>query len=163
MISCALKEAIGPKPMKLARSRLPRHFPGITLLELTVVICVILSLLSILFIGARAWKRGSDRAACVMNLRTVQWAMRSYQNLGGYDPGSRLYAFEEKQDLLELLNTKGFFSAEIYGIAKGQEACPGGGTCATLSTNSFPALGELFMTCSLAGGELHAPANHQDW
>ncbi|MBC7981098.1 MAG: prepilin-type N-terminal cleavage/methylation domain-containing protein, partial [Armatimonadetes bacterium] len=42
--------------MKAAKS-------GMTLLELTVVILVLLSLISILFIGARAWKKGSDRAA----------------------------------------------------------------------------------------------------
>lgn len=52
-----------------------------TLLELTVVILVLLSLIAILFIGARAWKRGSDRAANLMNLRNTQQAMRSHQNL----------------------------------------------------------------------------------
>ena len=35
---------------------------GMTLIELTVVILVLLSLISILFVGARAWKKGSDRA-----------------------------------------------------------------------------------------------------
>jgi len=52
-----------------------------TLLELTVVILVLLSLITILFIGARAWKRGSDRSANMMNLRNTQAAMRSHQNL----------------------------------------------------------------------------------
>jgi prepilin-type N-terminal cleavage/methylation domain-containing protein len=42
---------------------------GMTLLELTIVILVLLTLVSILFIGARAWKKGSDRAANIMNLR----------------------------------------------------------------------------------------------
>ena len=40
---------------------------GMTLLELTVVILVLLSLITILFVGARAWKRGSDRSANIMN------------------------------------------------------------------------------------------------
>ena len=39
---------------------------GMTLIELTVVILVLLSLISILFVGARAWKRGSDRAGCII-------------------------------------------------------------------------------------------------
>lgn len=39
---------------------------AMTLLELTVVIMVLLSLISILFIGARAWKRGSDRTGCIL-------------------------------------------------------------------------------------------------
>ena len=49
-----------------------------TLIELTVVILVLLSLISILFIGAKAWKVGSDRAANVMNLRNVQQAVRGH-------------------------------------------------------------------------------------
>jgi type II secretory pathway pseudopilin PulG len=54
---------------------------GMTLLELTVVILVLLSLISILFIGARAWKKGSDRAANIMNLRNCQQAMRGHENM----------------------------------------------------------------------------------
>lgn len=60
---------------------------GMTLLELTVVILVLLSLISILFIGARAWKRGSDRAANIMILRNTQQAMRSHQNMNNLDVG----------------------------------------------------------------------------
>ncbi len=54
---------------------------GMTLLELTVVILVLLSLISILFIGARAWKKGSDRAGCILNIRNVQQAMRGHANM----------------------------------------------------------------------------------
>ena len=54
---------------------------GMTLLELTVVILVLLSLISILFIGARAWKKGSDRSANIMNIRNCQQAMRGEQNM----------------------------------------------------------------------------------
>lgn len=52
-----------------------------TLLELSVVIMVMLTLISLLFIAARVWKQGSDRAANVMNLRNTQQAMRGHQNL----------------------------------------------------------------------------------
>ena len=54
---------------------------GMTLLELTVVILVLLSLITILFVGARAWKKGSDRSANIMNIRNCQQAMRGYQNM----------------------------------------------------------------------------------
>jgi len=54
---------------------------GMTLLELTVVILVLLSLIAILFVGARAWKRGSDRAGCIMNIRNVQQAARGHMNM----------------------------------------------------------------------------------
>ena len=60
---------------------------GMTLLELTVVILVLLSLISILFIGARAWKKGSDRAASILQIRNVQQAVRSYANMNGINPG----------------------------------------------------------------------------
>ena len=53
---------------------------GMTLLELTVVILVLLSLISILFIGARAWKKGSDRSTNLINIRNCQQAMRGHQN-----------------------------------------------------------------------------------
>jgi prepilin-type N-terminal cleavage/methylation domain-containing protein len=54
---------------------------GMTLIELTVVILVLLTLISILFVGAKAWKKGSDRAANVMNLRNVQQAVRGHSNM----------------------------------------------------------------------------------
>ena len=53
--------------MKLTRNT--KRASGMTLLELTVVILVLLSLISILFIGARAWKKGSDRAASILTIR----------------------------------------------------------------------------------------------
>lgn len=56
---------------------------GMTLLELTVVILVLLSLISILFVGAQAWKRGSDRSANIMNIRNVQQAVRGHENMRG--------------------------------------------------------------------------------
>lgn len=54
---------------------------AMTLLELTVAILVLLTLVSILFIGARAWKKGSDRSANIMNVRNIQQAVRGHQNM----------------------------------------------------------------------------------
>jgi type II secretory pathway pseudopilin PulG len=67
--------------MKLNNTHTTKRKAGMTLLELTVVILVLLSLISILFIGARAWKRGSDRSANLMNLRNTQQAMRGHENM----------------------------------------------------------------------------------
>ncbi|RYD49918.1 MAG: prepilin-type N-terminal cleavage/methylation domain-containing protein [Verrucomicrobiaceae bacterium] len=69
--------------MKLTNTRNVIHKSGMTLLELTVVILVLLSLISILFIGARAWKKGSDRAANILNVRNVQQAVRAHANIRG--------------------------------------------------------------------------------
>ena len=67
--------------MKLNNTLTMKRKAGMTLLELTVVILVLLSLISILFVGARAWKKGSDRSANLMNLRNTQQAMRGAQNM----------------------------------------------------------------------------------
>ena len=67
--------------MKLTNTLTMKRKAGMTLLELTVVILVLLSLISILFIGARAWKKGSDRAANILNIRNVQQAVRAHANV----------------------------------------------------------------------------------
>ena len=54
-----------------------------TLLELTVVILVLLSLIGLLFAGSRAWKSGADRTACIMHQSNVQKALRGHANLYG--------------------------------------------------------------------------------
>ncbi len=61
-----------------------------TLLELTVVIMVMLSLIFILLVGARAWKKGADRSANIMNVRNVQQAVRGHQNTWEMDFGDPL-------------------------------------------------------------------------
>jgi type II secretory pathway pseudopilin PulG len=71
--------------MKLTNTHNMKRKAGMTLLELTVVILVLLSLISILFVGARAWKKGSDRAANIMNIRNCQQAMRGHQNMKGLE------------------------------------------------------------------------------
>jgi len=73
--------------MKLTNKLTMKCKSGMTLLELTVVILVLLSLISILFIGARAWKKGSDRSANIMNLRNTQQAMRGHANMNQLNTG----------------------------------------------------------------------------
>jgi len=73
--------------MKLTNTHSMKAKSGMTLLELTVVILVLLSLISILFVGARAWKKGSDRSANIMNIRNTQQAMRGHQNMKELEVG----------------------------------------------------------------------------
>ncbi|MBC8126009.1 MAG: prepilin-type N-terminal cleavage/methylation domain-containing protein, partial [Gloeobacteraceae cyanobacterium ES-bin-144] len=109
--------------MKLTNTLTMKRKSGMTLLELTVVILVLLSLISILFVGARAWKAGSDRAGCILNLRNVQQAVRAYQN--SYDKGK----------------TSGSISgADLIGSGKYVETipvCPAGGAYTPDETGSF--------------------------
>jgi len=54
---------------------------GMTILEMTVVIVLLMALVSVLFIGATAWRQGTDRSTNLLNLRNTQQAMRGHQNL----------------------------------------------------------------------------------
>src|SRR5689334_17663553 len=96
-----------------------RWAAGLTLLELTVVISVLLSLASLLTTGARAWKRGADRSQCLMSIRTFQVALRSYQNIYDYHEGT-LHPMEAgTSDLAEHLQMKGFITPGQYAMATG--------------------------------------------
>jgi prepilin-type N-terminal cleavage/methylation domain-containing protein len=126
-------------------ARLSKRKRGMTLLELTVVILVLLSLISILFIGARAWKKGSDRAACVITIRNVQQMIRSYQNLNDEPFGATI-------DVFVIANE---FQLSNIGT------CPGGGDYDHAGT--IPPVGTLVMTCSLAGSDGHVPDDYYGW
>ena len=130
-----------------------RKNKGMTLLELTVVILVLLSLISILFIGARAWKAGSDRAGCILNIRNVQQAARSYGNM-----------YNVAQD-----GTGSIPAGELQGAGKFVETspvCPAGGayTPADLTLAvTIPAVSSLAMSCGLSASDGHVPSSIQGW
>jgi type II secretory pathway pseudopilin PulG len=124
--------------MKLTRNT--KRASGMTLLELTVVILVLLSLISILFIGARAWKKGSDRAASILTIRNVQQAVRSFSNMNGHNPG----------DTVATLQT------DIFGAGKFIENDPTAGTHPAgtgvsyqiAAATTIPVVGVLYLTAS---------------
>lgn len=129
--------------------RATRWKSGMTLLELTVVILVLLSLVTILFIGAQAWKSGSDRTLCIMNLQNVQKGVRSYTNLYGFKPGQTVSGLR----------------SQIIGLGRfveSEPACPRDGTY-SYGEDQIPAVGVLYMTCSLASSENHEPPSYVDW
>jgi type II secretory pathway pseudopilin PulG len=125
---------------------------GMTLLELTVVILVLLSLISILFVGAQAWKRGSDRTLCIMNIQNVQKGVRSYSNLYGYGPGQTVTGLQIR----------------VVGLGKFVEKtpiCPSSGAYAyggAFGMDTIPPVGQLYLGCSLSGSG-HIPTNYGDW
>lgn len=136
---------------------------GLTLLELTIVITILMTLIALLFIGSRAWKRGSDRAACILTLRNMQSATRSYQNLYGYSFGDRPYAEYGTQDIGDHLYRKGYIEEKLYKQATGAEKCPAGGAYACPIPDIFPREGELYIQCSLSGSDEHTPKSYGDW
>ena len=124
---------------------------GMTLIELTVVILVLLSLITTLFIGARAWKRGSDRAGCIMNQRKLQQAVRSYANLSAFNPGQNIAPIN--------------LQSALIGIGQFVETtpeCPGAGAY-TFGGNVIPTTGTLYMTCDLAVSDKHVPDEISAW
>jgi type II secretory pathway pseudopilin PulG len=120
-----------------------------SLLEMTVVILVLMTLVSVLFIGARAWKRASDRALCITNMMTVQKAVRGYANLHNKKPGDTVAGLE----------------AQVVGPDRYFEAlpsCPSGGTY-TLGGDVVPLVGDVYASCSLATSEGHEPEDPSNW
>ena len=119
---------------------------GLTLIEVTLVIAVLLGLISVLFIGVAAYKKGSDRAKCILNISTVQKAVRSYQNL------------------YELAIGDGLADTDIAGAGKMIESTP---TCPSSGTYTFgttvPTAGTAYLTCSLATSDDHVPSTTAGW
>lgn len=126
---------------------------GMTLLELTVVILVLLSLISVLFIGANAWKKGSDRALCIMNIRNVQTAVRSFSNLYGYNPGESVPGLQMRVigpgQFVEKLPSCPASGVYSYGGEAGAE--------------TIPLIGTLYLKCSLSTSAGHVPTDVSDW
>jgi prepilin-type N-terminal cleavage/methylation domain-containing protein len=142
--------------------RVVRH-RGLTLLELTVVLIILLALVSIMSVGARAWLRGSERTSCILTLRNVQVATRSYQNLYGYNYGGRPYAERGTQNIVEHLHNKGYIEESTYKYSRGTTPCAAGGTYTCPQPDIFPLEGELFMHCSLSESANHVPSTLDGW
>ncbi|WP_338287557.1 hypothetical protein [Luteolibacter sp. LG18] len=106
-------------------------------------------MISILFIGAQAWKNGSDRTLCIMNLQSVQKGVRSYSNIYGYAPGMTVVGLQDK----------------VVGLGKFVEStpeCPHNGTY-SYGGDVIPDVGSLYMSCSLKDSANHLPPHYGDW
>jgi hypothetical protein len=124
---------------------------GMTLIELTVIMFVLLFIIGMSFIGVKAWKSGSDRAACVLNIYHAQEAVRSFSNLNGFNPGQTLASVDVE--------------AKVFGLdsfVNVRPECPSDGAYST-KKNTIPAYGTLYLTCSLAGSGKHQPDNFHQW
>lgn len=127
---------------------------GLTLIELTLVIVILLLFLGMTWVAVAAWKGGADRSACILNIRHMQLAVRGYSNAQSLNPG----------DDTSLQSPSVVLQDELVGAGKflGQSPqCPAGGSY-TLGGNEIPAIGTLYMSCSL-GSEGHAPENYASW
>ena len=107
---------------------------GTTLVELSVVIAVILLLVGVLFIGVSAWRNGANRSACMVNMASIQKAVRGEQNINLMNPGDTLASTK--------LVTDGYFGA--------LPTCPIGNAAYTY-TGTVPAQGTQYATCAATG------------
>lgn len=161
--------------MKLTNTKTNKSSKGMTLIELTVVILVLLSLISVLFIGARAWMRGSDRAGAALLIRNAQQGVRSHSNIMGVDTPASLTATPPGAPLAWPASTNQILREEVFGSGRYVEVEGVDGTLpdhpaagvafiAEPANNSdfesVPPLGTLYMT-SDTEADFYAPSGVQ--
>jgi type II secretory pathway pseudopilin PulG len=111
--------------------------PGMTLIEITVVILVLLTLIAVLFIGANIYKKGADRAACILNIRNIHQAVRADQNLENRNSGDAIVG-----TILGVAGSGAYFETVI--------TCPSAGGAYTVAT-TYPPIGTVGADCATLG------------
>ena len=111
--------------------------PGMTLIEITVVILVLLTLIAVLFIGANIYKKGADRAACILNIRNIHQAVRADQNLENRNSGDAIVG-----TILGGPGSGAYFETVI--------TCPSAGGAYTVAPN-YPPIGTVAADCATLG------------
>ena len=118
--------------MKINKNTAVRfHSSGMTLIEVSLVIALMLGLISVAFLGIGAYRKGSDKARCRMQLAAVQKAVRAQSNFQNLSIGAK------------------FGTADAFGAGKALESapvCPSGGAYTWGTT--IPALHNPYGTCS---------------
>ena len=123
------------------------HTPkGMTSPEVAALLFAAFLLVGLVYLGSVACKAGSDRRQCIINLRNIQTAGRSWEGMYSRTMGP-------------------FASSEICGPGRLLETEP---TCPTsgnryIWAGTVPPLGTLFATCPLAAGADHHPTDLTGW
>lgn len=107
---------------------------GMTLIELSVVITIILGLVSIAFAGVNSFNKGSARAKCIIQQDKLQKMSLSYANLNELNQGDPF------TDLVGAAIRDGY----IYSTPQ----CPDTGIYTFL--DNIPNQNERFVICSIA-------------
>jgi len=119
---------------------------GMTLIEVTLVIAILLSLISILFIGVTAYKKGTDRVFCIQNIASVQKAVRSYGNMAGLNLGDSVVDLKD-----QIIGAKKYLPID--------PVCPAGGNY-TYGGDVLPASSTLYLDCDIIK---HEPKSSSGW
>ncbi|MBB5035996.1 type II secretion system protein [Prosthecobacter dejongeii] len=132
-------------------SRRLAHRSGMTLIEISLVIALLLGLIAVVFLGIGSYRQGADKAKCKMQLAAVQKAVRSGANM---------------QNLAALATLA---EASVFGagqLMENEPVCPSGGDYTWQGT--VPAVGVPYGNCDFAGTgptstHVLAAADTTDW
>jgi hypothetical protein len=91
--------------------------------------------------------RDAARAGCLLNIRNVQQAMRSYMGMNGHNSETQVPEFSKKS----IIGPEKYLDSE--------PKCPGGGTY-TWIEGYHPAMGVLILRCSCRD---HFPVDYSNW
>lgn len=133
-----------------------------TLLELTVVILVLLSLITVIFVGINAWKRGSDRSQSIVTMRNAQLAVRGEQNTRGLNASSpgNVVTISNLQDLVFGINPDAYINVENVGDVPDHPA-PGVNFSITRGNGAeIPEIGEPYIS---SGNPTYDPDSTVGW
>ncbi len=125
---------------------------GMTLIEISLVIALLLGLIAVVFMGLGTYRQGADKAKCKMQLSAVQKAVRSGANMQNLAIGAALP------------NGTAVFGAGL--LMENQPVCPSGGTYTWVDV--VPAVGTPYGNCDFAGSgptstHVLAAADTTDW
>jgi type II secretory pathway pseudopilin PulG len=109
---------------------------GMTLIEISLVIALLLGLISVVFLGLGSYRKGADQARCKMQLAAVQKAVRSHANFQNLAAGAAVVA-----------GTDIFVAGSTMEVAP---ICPSAGTYAWAGT--VPAIGTPYGDCNFVDG-----------
>lgn len=138
--------------MKITNPRSRRFSPkGMTLIEISLVIALLLGLIAVVFLGIGSYRKGSDKAKCKMQLAAVQKAVRSQANFQNLSIGAA------------------FASTAAFGAGMALEnepVCPSGGAYTWAGT--IPAVGTPYGNCDYTDADgvtthVLAAADSRDW
>lgn len=110
-----------------------------------IIIAVIM--MPMLYVWLVDFKKGSDRAGCIMNIRNVQQATRSHNGMNNIGTGP----------------APGFSKHSLIGPGKfidKEPVCPSGGNYTWIESGRAPEIGELMIRCS---HPQHLPKDYHDW
>ncbi|MGB0993884.1 MAG: type II secretion system protein [Akkermansiaceae bacterium] len=151
--------------MKLTKTAKTQIKPGMTLIEITVVILVLLTLIGVLFIGANIYKQGADRAACILNIRNIHQAVRANQNLNGKN------ATTDPIVRADIIGAGKYIEEEPTCPKNSQIGTTPAGASAALTSDyslvaNYPAVGTAATGCDQFAAEAdggHVPASVKGW